>query len=244
MVFVPGDGLWVGTHWIEEDGGVFVVHQDGAGVRSWLGNGASISGPANALGYFNPAGNALTGSAALTAAPVDPFGRPQLWDRRVGGAGAVFRQGSWTADGDPGNVLGDGLVIYGRSENGNQNAGEGGYARVKSDRFGLFEILPGGPAPSFYAFRVDYTEMYLRRGDAVGTYSWRVTRASGNTVQTGTATLGAFTVALLPVGSEGARAWASNGRKVGEGPGAGTGVPVYWSAGSWRVYSTDAPVAA
>jgi hypothetical protein len=40
------------------------------------------------------------------------------------------------------------------------------------------------------------------------------------------------------------KAYATNGRKVGEGAGAGTGVPVYYSNGSWRVYSTDAAVAA
>lgn len=53
-----------------------------------------------------------------------------------------------------------------------------------------------------------------------------------------------FTVAELPAGTEGQTAYATNGRKVGEGGGSGTGVPVYWSTGSWRVYSTDAAVAA
>lgn len=51
------------------------------------------------------------------------------------------------------------------------------------------------------------------------------------------------TVAALPASAaEGTSWWASNGRKVYEGPGVGTGVPVYFSAGSWRVESTDAPV--
>ena len=36
--------------------------------------------------------------------------------------------------------------------------------------------------------------------------------------------------------------WALDGRKVGEGPGSGTGVPVYWSGNDWRVFSTDTPV--
>lgn len=52
------------------------------------------------------------------------------------------------------------------------------------------------------------------------------------------------TVAALPTGVEGMVAYATNGRKVGEGVGSGTGVPVYFSNGSWRVYSTDAAVAA
>lgn len=56
-----------------------------------------------------------------------------------------------------------------------------------------------------------------------------------------------YTVAALPVAPqaiEGMQAYATNGRKVGEGVGAGTGVPVYYSALAWRVFSTDAAVVA
>jgi len=56
--------------------------------------------------------------------------------------------------------------------------------------------------------------------------------------------LNTFTVATLPAGTEGMRAYATNGRKVGEGAGLGTGVPVYFSNALWRVLSTDAAVAA
>jgi hypothetical protein len=57
--------------------------------------------------------------------------------------------------------------------------------------------------------------------------------------------LGSFTVAALPgSASEGSRAYATNGRKIGEGPGLGTGVWVYFSGGLWRTLSTDAPVQA
>lgn len=58
----------------------------------------------------------------------------------------------------------------------------------------------------------------------------------------GPGNLGAFVVASLPTGLEGQAAYAKNGRKVGEAAGSGTGVPVYFSAGAWRVYSTDATV--
>ena len=57
----------------------------------------------------------------------------------------------------------------------------------------------------------------------------------------------AYTVAQLPNNKdlvESQTAFAVNGRKVGEGPGGDSGVPVYWSTGFWRVYSTDQPVAA
>jgi hypothetical protein len=50
------------------------------------------------------------------------------------------------------------------------------------------------------------------------------------------------TVSELPSGSEGWQAYATDGLKVGEISGSGTGVPVYYSNGSWRVYSTDQPV--
>jgi len=53
-----------------------------------------------------------------------------------------------------------------------------------------------------------------------------------------------FTVASLPSGLEGDQSYATNGRKVGEGVGSGTGVPVYFSNGQWRVFSTDAQVQA
>ena len=64
------------------------------------------------------------------------------------------------------------------------------------------------------------------------------------------ASKGNFTVAALPGVSPtlpngppaGSFAYATNGRKVGESAGNGTGVPVYYSNGAWRVYSTDAPV--
>lgn len=44
----------------------------------------------------------------------------------------------------------------------------------------------------------------------------------------------------------GATAWATNGRKTGEGAGAGTGVLVYFTASdaSWRRLSDDSVVAA
>ena len=53
---------------------------------------------------------------------------------------------------------------------------------------------------------------------------------------------GSFLVAQLPV--TGIFARAINGRGLGEGPGAGTGAPVYFAAGAWRTYYNCAPVQA
>ena len=52
-----------------------------------------------------------------------------------------------------------------------------------------------------------------------------------------------FKVVQLPTApGEGSIAFATNGRKQGEGAGAGTGVPCYYSNGLWRRYSDDAQV--
>jgi len=53
-------------------------------------------------------------------------------------------------------------------------------------------------------------------------------------------------VATLPAAgvNEGDWAYAYDGRKVGEGSGSGTGVPVWWSNGSWRAVDSGAVVAA
>lgn len=60
----------------------------------------------------------------------------------------------------------------------------------------------------------------------------------------GTFRCGMYTVGTLPSSpSEGVRAYATDGLKSGETAGNGTGVPVYYSNGSWRVYSNDTAVA-
>ncbi len=54
-----------------------------------------------------------------------------------------------------------------------------------------------------------------------------------------------YTVAALPAGAdaiEGMVAYATNGRKTGEGGGAGTGVPVYYGGAAWLTYPADAAV--
>lgn len=54
-----------------------------------------------------------------------------------------------------------------------------------------------------------------------------------------------YTVATLPTpGQMGRTAFATNGRKIGEGVGAGTGVPCYDDSVAWRRYSDDTTVAA
>lgn len=54
-----------------------------------------------------------------------------------------------------------------------------------------------------------------------------------------------FTVSALPAtAATGSFAFASNGRKTGEGSGAGTGLPVYWnpSTSTWFTFSGNVVV--
>ena len=53
-----------------------------------------------------------------------------------------------------------------------------------------------------------------------------------------------YAVAALPTGTAGAMVFASDGRKAGEGAGAGTGVLTVYSNGAWRRLSDDSAVVA
>ena len=63
-------------------------------------------------------------------------------------------------------------------------------------------------------------------------------------VPTGPIASMSYTVAALPTPSAGLIAYASNGRKNGEGAGLGTGVMVFADASAWRACDTGATVAA
>lgn len=142
------------------------------------GGGGVPPGNPNSIAYYDPLGVTITTDANLTAFPLDPFGRPQIWDKRLGGAGAVYRNGSWTQDGDPTDVTGDGIVSYGPNAAGlGPNGVDGGYARVKPNRFGLAQVVGGGPLT--YYWRVDQTQMVYR--DDLGVDKFSVDRATGNT---------------------------------------------------------------
>jgi hypothetical protein len=65
-----------------------------------------------------------------------------------------------------------------------------------------------------------------------------------NPVFQGTVRMPVYTVANLPAATAGATAFASNGRKNGEGVGLGTGVLVFNDGTAWRACDTGATVAA
>lgn len=103
------------------------------------------AGPPDALAYYDAAG-VLTGDALLTAIPLDAYQRPQLHDKRLGPTlrGAIWRQGAWSQDGDPDNVVGEGLVCYGANALGNgPDALAGGYFFSTPYSFGRYQVVPG-----------------------------------------------------------------------------------------------------
>lgn len=56
---------------------------------------------------------------------------------------------------------------------------------------------------------------------------------------------GTFTVSTLPATTAiGAIAFASDGRKSGEGTGTGTGCPVWWNGSAWLTFYDNTTVAA
>jgi hypothetical protein len=67
---------------------------------------------------------------------------------------------------------------------------------------------------------------------------------TGATGPQGTVVNNSYTVAALPSGTAGQVAYASNGRKNGEGGGSGTGVLVFHDGTAWRACDTGATVAA
>ncbi len=151
----------------------------------------AIPGSPNALLFENPGGAGAITDAGLTAAPVDAFGRPIFRDvRTAAGTGAVWKQGAWQTDGDPlPNVTGEGFVIYGPNAQGTgPGPTDGGYARIKSNRFGLANIITGVNGNNlFYYFRADPTSLFL--ADDTDTKTFEVVRATGagffGTVRTG-----------------------------------------------------------
>lgn len=82
------------------------------------------------------------------------------------------------------------------------------------------------------------------------TYNLSLQPNGGSVVTGGAVTAGgpvnlkSYTVAGLPAGSAADAAYASNGRKNGEGAGAGTGVLVFKDGTAWRACDTGATVAA
>jgi hypothetical protein len=111
----------------------------------------------------------------------DPFLRGQIWNKMPN---SILRLGSLASDGDPTSETSEGEVVYGQNQfTDPMTAGEFGYARIKSNRFGLYtsRLNPAGYVG--YIWRVDPSEQYFIN-DA-GTKTVAISRATGNITITG-----------------------------------------------------------
>lgn len=133
----------------------------------------------NANFFWDDAANTLKLRGSLfELGTVDAFARRQIWNHDTS---AILRLGSWGQDGDALNSSSEGIVVYGDSLTGQPiSATDGGYARIKQNRFGLFTV--DSTLPSYaggdYFFRADNTSMYYKDDSAIKTFE--VTRATGN----------------------------------------------------------------
>lgn len=99
---------------------------------------------------------------------------------------------------------------------------------------------PNAGTPTF-AKGIDFASASFSTS-AIATPGFTVDPDGDTTMRT--AKVSSFTVAALPTGSAGMVAFASNGRKNGEGAGSGTGVLVFHDGTAWRACDTGATVAA
>lgn len=91
-----------------------------------------------------------------------------------------------------------------------------------------------------------WSDLFLATSGTVnfGNSNALITHSAGSLAVNVPWRLPSYTVAGLPTGAAGDTAYASNGRKNGEGAGAGTGVMVFKDATAWRACDTGATVAA
>lgn len=120
----------------------------------------------------------------------DANGRFQLWWHAPS---SILRLGASVADGDnysggDRNGATEGIVAYGTNLASDAMGGSDvGYARIKPDRFGLYDI-DSSLGTDHYYFRVDGTRLFFEDNNALKTFE--VTRATGVTAHRITANTG------------------------------------------------------
>lgn len=115
-----------------------------------------------------------------------------------------------------------------------------------------FEMTPGVFRPgtsdgaSLGGASVHWSDLFLASGAVINFNNGdaTLTHSTGRIASSVPVGLPSYTVAGLPAGSTGDIAYASNGRKNGEGAGLGTGVMVFKDGTAWRACDTGATVAA
>lgn len=107
---------------------------------------------------------------------------------------------------------------------------------MKLTRFGSIGALVDGAGKALRVFDRLWDEICSAIEGAV--------LLDGSAVMTGPLTVVSYAVADLPAVGAGQVAYATDGRKNGEGAGSGTGVLVFSDATAWRACDTGATVAA
>jgi len=96
--------------------------------------------------YFDAAGVGTSVSDYIVV-PAGVFGRPEVRDFRQNiplGRGAIYKNGSWSQDGDAQNVMGEGYVSYGVSPTGlGPSALDGGMGYFTPNSFGCYTVING-----------------------------------------------------------------------------------------------------
>jgi hypothetical protein len=136
----------------------------------------TLSGTTTALTTNQTTIKNASGTNTLIVGTLDGYSRPQLWSTYPA---LIFKLGASVADVDGINVESEGMVIHGRNIAADpQDGSNEGYARIKHNRFGLFN-LDSSIASNGYYFRVDPTSLFLST-DA-GVKQFEVIRATGAT---------------------------------------------------------------
>lgn len=225
----------------------------------------------SAIGALATTGGAITGAVTATAASDPAFiaknaqdGTNKSFGLGVGGVGNYegFGKLLW---GDGSTAMRFGAVPYYAAVVTGLLSATGGLAvevfgqgTVSALTWESSDSRSGTTLVGYYAYDnfpgTNHTKIWFggtmtasKLSFAIGNFTQREVASlneAGHFLTTGPITAQKAVVASLPTGSEGMTAYATNGRKQGEGSGAGTGVPVYFSATKWRRYSDDTEVVA
>lgn len=173
--------VWNSTAWVEVTGG-------GGGSGNVTGPNSSIN--SDIVTFNGSNGQIIQDSGAnLNASQftipsldfqmgtTDAFGNPQLTYSELN---SKLYLGSWSADNNTnGDSASQGMVVYGPAiTSGLLNPANGGYARIKSDRFGLFTQDSTSGLDDYY-WRVDETHMFFNNDSDSSTFD--VERLTGQT---------------------------------------------------------------
>lgn len=136
----------------------------------------TLSGTTTALTTKQTTIQNSSGTDIVENGTTDFYGRTQFW---VKVNNNILKLGASVADTDPVNAESEGIVVHGENIAGDaQDGSNEGYARIKHNRFGLFN-LDSSIASNTYYFRVDPTSLYLAT-DA-GVKNFETVRATGAT---------------------------------------------------------------